>query len=731
MNSKGLLHRAGYAAALAVSWLAVTVAAQAQSEIRLETLEVSAEGEPATGPDQGIVAKRSKSGSKTATSLVETPQVVNVVTRDQMDAQGATTMSEALRYTPGILSDPNGFDTRYDWLYIRGFNAYGTTWLDGLNFPGDPSGYAAPRISGYALERVEVLKGPASVLYGRSIPGGLVNQVSKRPQSETHREAVVSTTGFGGIQGAVDMTGRLTEDGEWLYRFTGLAKNLNTQIDHERDRQIMLSPSVTWSPTADTTLTLYGYFQRDTPVFSPRFYPAVGTLLPSAGGQIPRNVFLGDPTWGNFDRDVYAVGYEFEHNFSETWTVRQNLRYSGADQDMNLVLVNPAFARNAPGTTLERVTAMANDHLRSFAVDTQAEARFDTGAFDHTALLGMDFVHATSDTQFGNSAPGLVSPIDYLNPIYGGTYPVAPVSRSGLQTQKQLGLYAQDQIRYDRWVGTFGLRYDFSDIESVNRITNTQVTNRTGALTGRAGLTYLFDNGLAPYVSYSTSFLPLLGSDVNGDPYAPLEARQFEAGVKYEPVGGRGMITLSVFDLETKNALTPDPASPNPARPLGYVQSGKQSIRGFEIEGKYEVTPQLDILAAYAYTHSRVLSSNYPVELGREVLRLPEHQGALWVNYRPDLIEGLSLSAGVRATSDYQSDSTYLPELRIPSRVLVDIGAEYDFGALRKEFEGTKLRVNVSNLFDETYVSHCTNATGGSCNYGAGRTVSASLKYEW
>lgn len=696
----------------------------------LQRLVVEGEGdEPAKGPDTGVVAKRSATTLKTATPLIETPQAVNVVTRDQMEAQGARSVSDALRYTPGVLYEPNGHDIRYDWLYIRGFNALGTMWLDGLMLPGDPVGYALPSINPYALERVEVIKGPASVLYGRALPGGLVNQVSKRPQADTQREISLQTTAFGGVQGAVDVTGKLTEDGQFLARFVGLAKNLGTQIDHERDRQIMLAPSITWAPSDDTSLTVYGYYQKDDPIFSPRFYPARGTLLPNPFGQIPRDVFLGDPTWGSFTRDFYALGYEFDHRFNETWTVRQNLRYAASDQHMDLALVNPAFAYPFPGTptgsSLNRVTAVSDDQLSSFAVDTQVEANFDTGAFQHTGLFGIDYNATRSERAFGNYGVG-VAPIDYLDPDYGFGFPTAPVTTSIRQNSRQLGFYAQDQIRYDRWIGTFGLRYDISEIDSLNRISGAATTNNDTTLTGRAGLTYLFDNGIAPYVSYSTSFLPTLGADRFGRPFEAQKARQFEVGVKYEPTGARGLISVSYFDLQIENALTPDPDVANAS-----VQTGEQRVRGIEIEGKYEVTPSLDIIAAYAYSDSEVTRSNNPVELGREMLRLPQHQGALWVNYRPHYIPGLSLSAGVRATSSYQSDAAYNPLLRIPARTLVDIGAELDFGVLNEELEGSTLRVNVTNLFDETYVTHCLNLTGGSCNYGAGRTITANLTYRW
>lgn len=719
--------------------LAQQDAASAQAEEGATVLRtLTVEGEGARGPDEGIVARRSASASKTDTPLREIPQAVNVVTRDQMAAQGANTVSEALRYTPGAFPESNGYDVRYDWLFIRGFNSYSTFWLDGLGVGGDANNYAMPSINPYALERVEIIKGPASVLYGRTVPGGLVNLVGKRPQATPHREASVRTSAFGGIQGEVDMTGPLTEDGMWTYRFVGQARNMNTQIDHERDRQLMVAPSLTWSPTAQTSLTLHGYYQHDRPVFSPRFYPAAGTLLPNPDGQLPRDLFLGEPDSGVFERDYFHLGYEFEHAFDDTWTVRQNLRYGRSDQYMHLALVNPAFAFGfmaPPSSVLSRVAAVSDDRLTSFTVDTQAQAEFATGSLDHTLLFGVDYLHGVSDTNFGNSAGAdpLPPPLDFLNPVYGAAIPLPAYQRSGVQKQDQIGVYAQDQIRAGNWLGTFGLRYDVSRIDTVDRMVAgaPTVATRDSKLTGRAGLTYLFDNGLAPYASYSTSFLPNLGTDRNGDPFAAMTAGQFEVGVKYEPAGGRGMVNLSLFQLTTRNALTPDPADPRPWQPTFQVQGGEERVRGIEIEGKYELTPEVDLIAAYAYSRSQVLRSNNPAALGREMLRLPKHQGSVWVGYRPGFAPGLTLSAGVRATSSYQSDATYSPDLRIPARALVDIGAEYDFGALDKQFEGTKLRVNVTNLFDEVYVSHCLNATGGSCNYGAGRTITASLKYTW
>ena len=718
--------------ALAVTATAGTAMAQDAGATALETVTVEGGKDTGRGPDRGVVAKSSRSASKTTTSLRETPQAVSVVTRDEIDARGANSVREALRYTPGVLAEANGDDVRGGWMWIRGYNAYGRLWLDGLALAGDPEGYASWPINSYALERVEVIKGPASVLYGQTLPGGLINQVSKRPQTTAHNEVEVTTSSLGGIQTSVDFTGPVGDDSDWSYRLVGQGRDLGSQIDKERNRQLMLSPSLTWSPDEDTSFTLYGLYQKVKPEnFSGRFYPAFGTLIKNPAGQIPTSTHMGDylSNANQFDANLYTAGYELSHNLNENFTFRQNLRYSYADQNMFLAVINPAFtwATNPPsGTTLGRVVSASDDTLSSIDIDNQLEARFDTGALNHTMLFGFEYMHVMSDRYFGSAT---IASQDYLNPVYGRTYPFPAWTTSRLSKQNQIGVYVQDQIRYGNWLATLGLRYDHSDITTTDRLKKITYNNKDDALSGRAGLAYQFDNGLTSYASFSSSFLPTIGADVNGDPYEAQQSRQYEVGLKYEPEGGQGMVGVSLYDLTLENALTP--VYNGAGATLGNIQTGEQRIRGVEVEGKYELTPELDLIASYAFSDSKVLATNIKTQVGKEMLRVPRHQGALWVQYRPDWAEGLALSGGVRATSSYHTDTTYLNTLEIPSLALVDIGAQYDLGAVNKDFTGTTLRLNVSNLFNKTHVVQCTNATGGSCNYGPGRTITASLKYEW
>lgn len=705
------------------------LAADAQASLPQVTVTAEASREIAKGPVEGYVAHRSASASKTDSSLLETPQVVNVVTREQMETQGARTTAEALRYTAGVMAEPNGFDVRYDWNYVRGYDTFGAQWLDGLALPGTPSSYAVPRIPAYTLERVEVVKGPASVLYGKSVPGGLLNQVSKRPLPVTQREVQMSATTFGGAQLAADLTGPLDDEGQWLYRLVAIQRDAHTQVDLERDRQTVFAPSLTWRPGADTTFTLHAHYQKDDPRMSPRFYPVVGSLQASPiFGHIPRSLYLGEPSTDSFHRVYRSAGYDVEHRFGDAVTVRQNLRYGESDQDMFLVRVHPFNAYRSDGHTLNRVSAISDDNIRSLAVDTQLEARLRTGALSHTALVGVDHLRGNFSLNFANSALG-VPTLDVLAPVYGRavTHP-GTFTSSTRQSVTQTGLYVQDQIRWGRAVATLGLRHDRSQVDTTNRVLSPEqdVPTDDTATTGRVGLTYLLDSGIAPYASYSTSFLPTTGVSRLGEPFRAQTGAQAEIGVKYEPAGGWGLATASLFHNALKNAPTPDPLDP-----MFSVQTGQQRVQGLELELKAEPHRRIRVLAAYAYTDSKITRSNNPDELGRPMQRLPRHQASAWVSYRFAEVPGLQASLGGRYMSRYDTSASYANELRIPALLLWDVGASYDLGTLGGSLKGAKVQVNVANASDRRYVSHCLQAMGSPCNYGARRTVTATLSYAW
>lgn len=701
-------------------------AGAAASATTLAPVQVTAQRETARSPVNGFVARRNASASKTDTSQLETPQVVNVITRDQITQQGANNTAEALRYTAGVLAEPNGFDVRYDWSFVRGYATYGTQWIDGLAFTGDPNTYAVPRLNSYAVDRIEVVKGPASVLYGKSLPGGMINQVTKRPQFEPRREVQFQTTTFGGTQIATDLTGPVSAGSDWAYRLVALKRNMQTRIDHERDEQLMIAPSLTWRPSAATQFTLLAHYQKEDPRISAPFYPSLGTLRPNPAGDISRSVHLGEPGSDYFNRTYKSLGYEFEHDVNDRVTVRQKLRVADAAQDMFLVRGNPGAALQPNGYVLNRVSAISDDRLKNLTIDTHVETRWQTGALRHTVLAGFDYQRSRSSLQFGSLAVG-VPPLDLRNPVYGSPVPrPAAFGTSSHQDSRQLGIYLQDQIRYGSTIVTAGLRRDDSDIDSTNRISGAMVTTRDSATTGRMGVTHVFDNGVAPYASYSTSFRPTLGLDRVGGTFRPERSYQTEVGVKYEPASGWGLLTASVYKLSQSNVLTPDPVNTN-----FRVQSGEQQVRGLELEARLNLNARLDMLASYTYSDSEVTKANDTVVLGQQVLGLPRQQASVWANYRVAAVPGLETGAGARYTSSYTRALRYEPELRIPSTFLIDAAASYQLHHLSPELRGALLRLTVSNITDKRSVAYCQNLNGASCNYAAGRTVTATLSYQW
>jgi iron complex outermembrane receptor protein len=663
---------------------------------------------------QTYVAKSARSATKTSTPLIEVPQAISVVTQKEMEARAVSSVGEAIRYTSGVLGDYwGGMDLRYDKTLIRGFDA--AQYLNGLKLTeGTFAGLGRPEP--YGLERIEVLKGPSSVLYGQNAPGGLVNLVSKKPTSETIREVNVSAGTNDRRQGSFDFGGAIDQDAEFQYRLTGLVRDSGTQIDYGKDNRKFIAPSVTWEPSADTKLTILGSYLQEDLGNQVNVLPPIGTLTEASYGRIPTNFYAGEPSFDKFIRTSKSIGYEFEHRFDDVWTVRQNLRYDRQDADYRYVSYSGAAI---VGTTMQRRRSFVDQQLDSFSVDNQAEAKFSTGPIDHTALMGIDYRYVDTSFLFGTAA---ATSLNILNPVYGVTTLMPPTTRSEQSSLKQTGLYLQDQMRLEKWALTVGGRYDIAETDTTNRLTNSTSTGDDGKFTWRAGLVYLADNGLAPYVSYSTSFEPTTGSDFDGSPFDPTTGQQYEIGIKYQPAGFDSFITLSAYDLTQQNVTTTDPIHTSFS-----VQTGEINVRGIELEGVAALTDGLSLRASYTYMDGEVTKSND--YLGNTPAQIPHQMANLWVDYtvQSGALEGVGLGAGVRYVADRFGDAAN--RMLLPSTTLVDAAVRYDFGALRPQMKGLSLSVNASNLFDKTYVGQCASTL--FCQYGARRTVMATLGYKW
>ncbi|WP_347558922.1 TonB-dependent siderophore receptor [Robbsia sp. KACC 23696] len=653
---------------------------------------------------------------KTRTPLKSTPQSVTVIERKQMDDQNVQTVAQALRYTAGVVAETRGIGDRYDSLQMRGFGGFGgnasyINFLDGLKL-GRGLSYAVPQIEQYGLQRIEVLRGPSSLLYGQANPGGVVIMESKLPEANHVNEIELEGGTHDRWQGAFDLGGSLGEDKKVLYRFVGLARDADTQVSGTKDQRLYFAPSVTFKPDSNTTLTLLASYQYDPANGYYGFLPRYGTVSYNRYGQIGTSFNDGDPDYDHFRRQQTSVGYSLTHRFDDTWTVRQNVRYMHMWSDYRTVY--SSGYTNTTNRYLNRLTSASLEHVDSLSIDNQAEAHFQTGALQHTVLFGLDYQVAVSDRRL---ASGKAAALDITAPVYNLTIADPTLASYTRQRTDELGLYAQDQIRLGRWSFVFGGREDWSSTDANEYVKSTTSHQFDRAFTWRAGLVYEFANGLSPYFSYSRSFQPSTsGTTSSGALLKPTTGGQYELGVKYQPPGGHTATTLALYDLQQSNVATADPAN------SAYkVQTGKVHSRGIELESHVDLTSSLTLVGAYTYTSAWVAAAN-DSSLNHTPVAVPRQMVSLWADYtlHGGPLRNLGAGAGVRyiGSSYGASDDSF----RVSSFTLFDLAIHYDW-------RNWRFGLNATNLFDRQYVAACASAT--QCFWGTRREVMGTARYQW
>ncbi len=686
--------------------------AESQKTTRLEKIEATAGKAAATIAEDNdtIVPTRNVSALKTDTPLIETPRSVSVVTRKELEERGVQDMIQATRYAAGVTTGAFGFDPRFDQIYIRGFETTTTgDFRDGLRQPYMNYGTFPTEV--YGLERIEILKGPVSVMYGAAGAGGIVNRISKMPEEEPHREVELQYGTIGRAQAAFDVGGPVTADGDVLYRIVGLLRNGETNYDVADDRYL-LQPSFTWKPDEGTSLTVYGLGQKGESDASPRVLEHDGRLLR-----------YSDPDYDYQKVGQVQAGYKFEHEFDNGLTFRQHGRVSDLDVKARYLQFGTEVA---PGV-FDRSPVAIKDDQRAYQIDNQLEANFDTGAASHTLLTGLDYTWITSDFGLGFGAVDPAYRFDLNNPTFGVGGPTPALTSFSGRDLRQTGIYVQDQLEVGNWRAVGGLRYDWVDQTSTNK--NTGVVDRKddGELTGQAGLLYLFDNGIAPYASYSTSFVPRTELSADGRVLDPTTGEQVELGVKYHPEGEAYSLSAAYYRIVESGA--PQYVS-DPSLPVGYYykSAGEVTTNGFEVEGRREFDNGLSFIAAYNYNDAEITGNVDPSLIGNVPSTKPRHVASLWVNYllpEDTQLAGLSLGGGVRlASSSYTSDAN---TTKNGGAVYFDASIAYDFGVKNPELDGLSLAVSATNLGDRRE-EVCTD---GYCYFGQGRTVLGSLKYRW
>ncbi|MBL4919026.1 TonB-dependent siderophore receptor [Tabrizicola sp. DMG-N-6] len=662
-----------------------------------------------TGVLDGPVARASAT-TKTGTPILETPASVSVVPSVQIAAQGSTNLAEALTYSAGIIAENYGGDPRFDSLFLRGFNLENDKFLDGLRLMRSTQyPTSAPGFELYGIERVEVLRGPASILYGAGTPAGLVNMVQKRAQAD----ADFTELGFGldsnGSWSAYGDANRVVDD-RFAYRITGKTGNSRTDIRDIDNERAYLGLSASYALSETTELEFMASHHDDAPI-SPTGVPNgfVGVYDPSDLSDFD----FGDDSFNTSDRKMTTLSFGITHDFGAGWKLNGTFRHTGFDWNYDNIYI----AGNT-GSVADRGRIDQREDFDAIAFDLRLSGEVATGALQHKLTFGVD-AQKFKETAYTGFAG--VNSIDYLAPAYGGIVVGATTYEADKTVDaEQYGLYALDEMRWGNWRATVGLRHDWTNQSGQNVTTFETVSfdRSDEQTTGHLSLGYVWDRGVHAYLAYATSFLPQPGVDFDGNPLRPTTGEQWELGVKYEPVSFDGLFTAALYDLSENDRNTGVTEIIGGAPVSGTRQIGKANIRGLELEGVARLDNGWSVKGAYTYSSTKITGDNN----GNELANTPRHAASLWLNHeiQQGRFAGLILGGGLRHLgSRWASDAN---TQKLEAVTLLDLGASYEWD------NGVAFRVNLNNVTDEDYIS----AVGFSSSYfGDGRNLQANLTYKW
>ncbi|SEM27131.1 iron complex outermembrane recepter protein [Bradyrhizobium sp. OK095] len=662
----------------------------------------------ATGATIGYVATSSSAGTKTNTPLIETPQSISVVTKKELEDRNVQTLKDAVNYTPGVTTTAFGYDPRFDAFSIRGFDVtYTGIYRDGLRQGG--GNFVIPKIEPYGLDSVSILRGPASGLYGLGSPGGIVDVTTKRPTQTPFGEAQLQAGNYDRYQGSFDVGGPVPGSDQLYYRLTGLLRDAKTWFPGNDDDRAYIAPALTWKPNLDTTFTILSEYQTS------RTAASIGNTR-TADGKLT-NIYSNDPAFSAMDQKQFRIGYAFEHSFNDTWTVRQNFRYYQVSTDAKYTQIDSI---DDATQTASRSAWRIVDNLKTATLDNQAEAKFTLGSVRNTVLFGVDYSHSYYDDKIGyGPAPDL----NLLTKNYGAQAIASPAfSIFTRQSTDEVGIYAQEQAKFGGFILTLNGRQNWVSQSTTTTLDGTPVTQKPSAFTGRAGLSYLFDSGVAPYVSYATSFSPQTGVDVTGATFKPTTGEQTEAGIKYQMPNVPLLLTAAVFDIKQDNVLRTNPDDIAFQAATGQVES-----KGLELEAKLALKPGFDLTAAYTHLNVVITRGNTDTT-GNEYSGIPRDSFAAFGKYTfqsGTLVEGLGLGLGMRYIGANFGDDQNTFENA--ATTLFDAVIDYDLGKLDRSLRGAYMRVNATNLFDKQYAT----CQSGYCYAGERRQVIGTLSYRW
>ncbi|MBP0601705.1 TonB-dependent siderophore receptor [Aeromonas sanarellii] len=661
--------------------------------------------------------------TKTRLDPIETPQAISVVDGETLEQRGVSSVSEALRYVPGVNTElRGGAVNRLDLFNIRGFDNY-QNFYDGLLLQYNEWNLQ-PQIDPVAMEQLEVFKGPTSVLYGSMPPGGMVNLIAKRPQREASHNVSLAT-GTGALKEmTLDSTGAI--DDRFAYRVVGLARQKEGQAVTSEEERYVFAPSLDWQLGERTLLNLNLYYQKDPAAGIYTTVPASGSVKSNPLGQLGSDTFLGDENWNEYNRDVTLIGYKLSHELSADWQLLQNARYMDASAYQRNTY-NAALA--ADNRTLARNAYLTDEDSRGFVIDNQLAGKVQTGAAQHNLLLGVDYQYLDAHVLYRDTLDYSAPSIDIFNPDHSQIVPGALTFNYQDQKvirQSQTGVYLQDQVRLDRLVAIGGARYDRYRMDTDSHTLYLGAASQSLAqidqdnLSLRLGALYELDHGLSPYVSYAESFEPVPGADKDGKAFKPATGHQWEGGLKFLSEDMSKTFTVAAFHITKENALVTDPDNVYGPK----LQTGETVSKGVELEGRADLTSRLDLAFSYTLIDMEITRDTTSLQ-GKTPVWVPEQMASLWSNYLlGGSLEGMRVGAGLRYVGEAEMDAANTD--KVPDYLLMDMSASYDLAALSASLKGVGVSLSASNLLNKTYYS-CYDQN--NCWFGAQRNLEARLKY--
>lgn len=689
-------------------------AAQSQENGTGETLELAPitvleNQEDATGPVGDQNNPPTVTGSKIPVYASEVPQALTVLGQEDLKRFNATRVSETLRYTPGVMSDVFGDDNDTDWFRIRGFaSEQDSVFLD--NAQNKSYAFGSFYTDPYALERIEVLRGPSSALYGGSNPGGIANYVSKRP-GERVRELVLGINDAVSGSAALDYGDKL-ENGQ-AYRVVANVQGGDKYDDFNSGQRATFAPSYKFTTNAGTEVTLLANLhiadeQHNGSTFLPYYGTVVGT---SQFGYIDDDANFSDSDWDSYKREQFTASGIVEHTFDNDFT------FTGIGR-VGLASIHERYwyasgytgYKNTPQDSVGTLALIGFEHdtlTRTAQTDLRYYGNKHTGAISHDLLFGLDARYYWLD-QTQTWANGSNTVVGRSNP---GVPNLGNPNVDNTTTQTQVGFYFQDQLKFgEGWIVTGNVRHD---VAKTNQKGSSNYKRTDGDTSYRAAVAYEFNQGVTPYASYSTSFNPLIATPSDGVT-EPEYGEQVEMGVKWAPDGSNFYLNTSLFQVHRDNYVTGTFGN--------YQQLGKVRSQGVELEGRYKFDMGLNLAAGATFLDMEILEDSQTSMIGKTPTLVPEHELTLRADYAFNgELDGWVLGTGVRHRGESFADNANT--LVVPSSTIFDLYSSYEL------VEDTHLNLSVTNLADKRYVTGCQTAT--VCSYGAGREVKLTLQTTW